>query len=75
MPGLKNMEYADRLMGLKFLSSVYTRLRGDLIKALKFKNKMYAVNRDTLPPLEKESRMRGNSQKLKKQRFNTAIRK
>ena len=36
---------------------------------------MYAVNSDTLLPLEKESCTRGNSQKLKKQRFNTTIRK
>ena len=37
---------------------------------------MYAVNSDTLLPLEKESRTsRGNSQKLEEQRFNTTIRK
>ncbi len=54
---------------------MYGRLRGDLIETFKFKNQMYAVNSDTLLPLEKESRTRGNSEKLKKQRFNTTIRK
>ena len=54
---------------------MYRRLRGDLIETFKFKNQIYAVNSDTLLPLEKESRTRGNSQKLKKQRFNTTIRK
>ena len=36
---------------------------------------MYAVSSDTLLPLENKSRTRGNSQKLKKQRFETNIRK
>ena len=39
------------------------------------KSQTYAVSSDTLLPLDKESRTRGNSQKLKKQRFNTIIRK
>ena len=75
VPGMKDMGYADRLKALKLPSLVYRRLRGDLIETFKFKNQMYAGNSDTLLPLEKESRTRGNSQKLKKQRFNTTIRK
>ena len=66
---------SNRLKALKLPSLVYRRLRGDLIETFKFKNQIYAVNSDTLLPLEKESRTRGNSQKLKKQRFNTTIRK
>ena len=38
-------------------------------------SQMYVVNSDTLLPLDKESRTRGNSQKLKKQRFSTNSRK
>ena len=72
---MKDMGYADRLKALKLPSLVYRRLRGDLIETFKFKNQMYAVNSDTLVPLEKESRTRGNSQKLKKQSFNTTIKK
>ena len=75
LPGMKDMGYANILKALKLPSLEYRRLRGDLIETFKFKNQMYAVNSDTLLPLEKESRTRGNSQKLKKQRFNTTIRK
>ena len=72
---MKDMEDADRLKALKLPSLVYRRLKGDLIETFKFKNQMYAVNSDTLLPLEKESRTRGNSQKLKKQSFKTTIRR
>ena len=73
VPELKNMEYGGRLKVLKLPSLVYRRLRADLIEAFKFKSQTYAVNSDTLLPLDKESRTRGNCQKLKKQRFNTII--
>ena len=75
VPGMKEMEYTDRLKTLMLPSLVYRGLRGDLIEAFKFKNQMNAVNSDTQLPLEKESCTRGNSQKLKKQRLNTNIRK
>ena len=61
MPGIKDMEYADRLKTFKLPSLVYRRFRGDLIDTFKFKNKMYAVNSDTLLPLEKQSHTRGES--------------
>ena len=75
MPDIKNMEYADRLRALKLLSLVYKILRSGHIETFKFKNQMYAGNSGTLLSLEKESCARENSQMLKKQRLNTAIRK
>ena len=66
---MRNMIYEDRLKILLLSSLAHMRLRGDLIEAFIFKNQLHVVNSDTVIALEKESRARGNSQKLKKQRF------
>ena len=53
-------------INMKCLQTVYTTNLTTVI--------LY-YNSDTLLPLEKESRTRGNSQKLKKQSFKTTIRR
>jgi len=76
VPGLKDLEYEERLRTLKLPTLSYRRLRGDLIEAYKILTLKYdpAVTQDLLT-LADESRTRGHHLKLKHQTVRTSRRK
>jgi hypothetical protein len=72
IPGLKNMEYEDRLRKMNIPSLCYRRLRGDLIEAYKCVHGLY----DCVSPLRVNTRgiTRGHQFKLEKQYCRTSLR-
>jgi hypothetical protein len=72
VPGLSDLEYEERLRRMKVPSMNYRRIRGDLIEMYKYTNGLY----DTKEPFERHvnSRTRGHSHKLFKERCNTSVR-
>jgi hypothetical protein len=72
IPGLKNMEYEDRLRKMNIPSMCYRRLRGDLIEAYKCVHGLY----DCVSPLQVNTRgfTRGHQFKLEKQYCRTSLR-
>ena len=67
VPGLKDLEYEQRLQRLKLPSLVYRRARGDMIEVYKYLHDIYKVDASFLP-LDKDCVTRGHSLKLKKER-------
>ena len=59
------MKCMNRLKVLDLPILAYRRLRCEPTEVFKLKKMMFSVKSDTLPPLDKESQTRGNSQKLK----------
>jgi hypothetical protein len=72
VPGLKDMDYEQRLSAMKIPSMSYRRLRGDLIETYKFTHGLYKCN----SPLElcTQSVTRGHQYKLVKHYSRTNLR-
>ena len=72
IPGMKDLEYHQRLEKAKIPSMKYRRERGDMIEVYKFTHGFY----NTPPPftLEKDSNTRGHQYKIKKSRPNHNLR-
>jgi hypothetical protein len=72
VPGLKDLEYEERLKVLKIPSMCYRRVRGDLIEVYKFTHGVYNCKN----PLElnQQSTTRGHCYKLKKNACKTSLR-
>lgn len=76
IPGLKGLNYEERLKALNLPTLVYRRLRGEMIETYKIANRKYDVA--VAPVLEYEDRAgpvtRGHCHKLAKIRWNTRTR-
>lgn len=72
IPGLKDLEYEDRLKAMKIPSMCYRRLRGDLIEVYKFTHGLY--NCDSPLVFNTQSATRGHQYKLAKQYTRTNLR-
>ena len=71
VPGMKDLNYTERLELLKIPSMSYRRIRGDLIEVFKFMNNMYK----TKSPFElNKNGLRGHNFKLSKKSCNTKLR-
>ena len=73
VPGLKELNYEERLKSMNLPSLSYRRKRGDLIEAYKLTHGYYSTNKNLLI-LDKTNRTRGHSYKVEKQRCNTSMR-
>ena len=72
IPGMKDLDYSERLKKINIPSMKYRRERGDMIEVYKFVHGEY----DMPPPftLENDKRTRGHTFKIKKIRVNTSLR-
>ena len=75
IPGFRNLPYEERLKRLNMFSLKDRRIRGDLIETFKILNNIDKVNHENLFEFAPQSVTRNNGLKLKKQRFNTDLRK
>ena len=76
IPGLKHLEYPERLRKLNMPTLKYRRLRGDMIETFKILQGIYDNEvTEGLLDLDENSRTRGNDKKLKKHRCKLNIRK
>jgi ribonucleases P/MRP protein subunit RPP40 len=73
IPGLKDLEYEQRLQKISIPSMMYRRVRGDLIEAYKYTHGIYKLDSNLLN-LDTGSTTRGHSFKIVKQRCNTTLR-
>ena len=73
IPEISHLPYEDRLAHLKLPSLVYRRHRGDMIQAFKYMNNIWDIDETLLNP-SSETRTRGHSQKLFKERWDKALR-
>ena len=72
---LKEMSYTERLKRLKLPSLEHRRVRGDMIQLYKYLHGHYSVQRPQFQLATNEERtLRGNSLKIKKNRFRLDIR-
>ena len=74
VPGLKHLEYEERLRRMDLPSLYYRRLRGDMIETYKHLHNQYTTNKNLLQ-LHGQSRTRGHSLKLTKKYCRTSLRK
>jgi len=75
VPGLKNLPYEDRLIQLSLWSLEERRVRADLIEVYKMVNGNSGMSFDRFFEYNTIGRTRGHSNKLRKKRFNTDLRK
>ena len=73
IPGLKGLDYEERLRILDLPSLAHRRKRGDLIEAYKFTHGLYNVNCSMLE-IDQSSRTRGHPYKLVKKSCNSNLR-
>ena len=73
VPGMKDLQYSDRLVKMRIPSMQYRRERGDMIEVYKLCNGKYKIKEIPLQ-FEERSVTRGHSLKLKKTRCNTSLR-
>ena len=73
IPSISHLSYQERLETLKLPSLVYRRHRGDMIQAFKFINNIWDIE-ETLLKQSDETRTRGNTKKIFKERWNTELR-
>ena len=73
IPGLKGLNYEERLQVMKLPSLRYRRKRGDLIEVYKYINEYYSVNKNLLCK-ETSNRTRGHAHKLIKKACNLNVR-
>ena len=76
LPTLKNLTYEERLRALKLPTLRFRRLRGDMIETFKILKGIYdrKVTED-LFELNQESKSRGHTLKIRKQRSRLNVRK
>jgi ribonuclease P/MRP protein subunit RPP40 len=74
LPEIKDLPYGERLRSLKLPTLVYRRLRGDMIQTFKILHGHEDIKVDQLFQLSTQSRTRGHSLKIDKQRCRTALR-
>ena len=67
-PGLKNLDYIDRLKKLKLPTLYYRRARGDIIEVYKYMQDIYKVETSPLTLDDNPVSTRGHRYKLKKTR-------
>ena len=72
VPGLKGLEYKDRLEKANIPSMRYRRERGDMVEVYKYVHGHY--NKPAPFSLENSDRTRGHSLKIKKNRVYTNLR-
>ena len=75
VPGMKDLEYCDRLEKMKLPSLRFRRLRGDMITVYRILHEDFDVDMTELLPRDMGVRTRGHSLKLLKQRCMTDLRK
>ena len=75
LPGLKSMEYDDRLKALGIWSLEERKNRADLLEVFKMKSGFSAVSFDAFFTVDSQQRTRGNSWKIVKHRNNLDVRK
>ena len=73
IPSLSHLSYQERLETLKLPSLVYRRHRGDMIQTFKFINNIWDIEETLFKPSE-ETRTRGHTQMIFKERWNTESR-
>ena len=73
IPGLKGLEYEERLKAMDLPSLSHRRRRGDLIEAYKYTHGLYNVNKNMLQ-FDPSNRTRGHAFKLVKSRCNHKLR-
>ena len=73
IPGMKNMNYEQRLKAMKLPSLCYRRKRGDLIEVFKYVNGFYNTNQNLLIK-DPSKRTRGHAHKLLKRPCNINLR-
>ncbi len=73
IPEISDLPYEERLKHLKLPSLVYRRHRGDVIQVFKYMNNIWETSDELLTQLD-ESRTRGHSHKLYKERWEAAVR-
>jgi hypothetical protein len=74
VPGLRDIEYEERLKKLKLPSLQYRRARGDMIEVYKLLRGHYTTNHNLLE-LHGISRTRGHNYKIKKKYARTSLRR
>jgi len=75
IPGLRSLEYEERLRILGIWSFKERRNRADLLEVYKMKSGFSAIPFDTFFEIENQQRTRGHTQKIVKQRINLDLRK
>jgi hypothetical protein len=74
VPGMKGLDYEERLQKMELPSLFYRRARGDLIEVYKFLNDMYQVDHD-LFLRDMNSSTRGHCLKLKTRKSRLEVRR
>ena len=72
IPGLKELEYDERLKKLNIPSMAYRRARGDMIEVYKYTHGLYHTKQ--ILELDEDTTRRGHNFKLKKRYSRTALR-
>jgi hypothetical protein len=75
IPGLKRLEYPDRLLALNMFTFERRKLRGDMILVYKMFQGLVNIDVNNFFTLETDSRTRGHEFKIKKVNCNLDIRK
>ena len=72
IPGLRELEYEERLSKLDLPSMAYRRIRGDMIEVYKYTHEIYRT--DQILVLDTDTTRRGHNYKLKKRHCNKVTR-
>jgi len=75
LPGLKSLEYDDRLKVLGIWSLEERRNRADLLEVFKMKSGLSAIAFDTFFTVDSQQRTRSHTWKIVKNRSNLDVRK
>jgi len=75
LPGLKSLEYDDRLKVLGIWSLEERRNRADLLEVFKMKSGLSAISFDTFFTVDSQQRTRGHTWKIVKNRSDLDVRK
>ena len=73
IPGLRDLDYIERLKCMNVPSMKYCQERGDVIETYRYIHGLYSVNNNLLER-DAESTTRGHKYKLKKSRCDTSLR-
>ena len=75
VPGLKGLEYGERLERLNLMTLEERSNRADLVELFKISRRLSAIPRDSFERADNSERTRGHSVKLAKEGFKLEIRK
>ena len=76
VPGIRDLQYSDRLRAMELPSLMYRRFRGDAIEVYKYLQGKYTIDSQTLLPLAEANSptTRGHSKKLMKRSCRSNLR-